>query len=200
VIEDGSTSVLRVAGASLLLLVQQRGRVASPKAKAPAVRAADASGAQDGERFPSLRVELLRCAEQGEILANTPRPVTFENDFFQGKMLFLLRNEPLAGPYVHMFEGKNRLFNIQVQGRFKVPVINPYFGGEITNKMELGLLAKGMARTILSFIRALIPEMHHSFGDDEGIELPHITVPLFKAAETFIVTPPGESVRCLPLR
>ncbi len=35
------------------------------------------------------------------------------------------------------------------------------FGGEITSKMELGLLTKGFARTILGFIRALQPEMHH---------------------------------------
>lgn len=27
--------------------------------------------------------------------------------------------------------------------------------------MELGLLAKGFAKTILGFIRALQPEMHH---------------------------------------
>lgn len=38
---------------------------------------------------------------------------------------------------------------------------NPFFGGEITRKMELGLLTKGFAKTILGFIRALQPEMHH---------------------------------------
>jgi hypothetical protein len=48
-----------------------------------------------------------------------------------------------------------------------------------------------MARTILSFIRALIPEMHHSFGDDANNELAHIVVPLYKAAECFVVTPAG---------
>eukprot|EP00952_Eustigmatos_sp_NYUAD-ZCMA_P000815 3446-Eustigmatos_ZCMA.PRE.1 len=34
--------------------------------------------------------------------------------------------------------------------------------------------------------------MHNSFGDDENVELAHITAPLFKAAECFIVTPPGQ--------
>lgn len=55
----------------------------------------------------------------------------------------------------------------------------------------MAVVVQGMGRTILSFIRALIPEMHHSFGDRDGMEAPHITVPLYKAAETFIVTPPG---------
>lgn len=45
--------------------------------------------------------------------------------------------------------------------RVQRPLHNPFFGGEITCKMELGLLAKGFARTILGFIRALQPEMHH---------------------------------------
>ncbi|EWM27307.1 hypothetical protein Naga_102134g1 [Nannochloropsis gaditana] len=57
--------------------------------------------------------------------------------------------------------------------------------------MELGLLAKGFAQTILAFVRAINPDMKHSFGDDNNTTLPHITVPLFHAAESFIITPAG---------
>jgi hypothetical protein len=48
------------------------------------------------------------------------------------------------------------------------PVDNLYFGGEVTSKMELGLLAKGFATTILGFIRALQPGMHHRWGSVRG--------------------------------
>ena len=33
----------------------------------------------------------------------------------------------------------------------------------------------------------------HSFGDDHNVVLAHICAPLFQAAETFVLTPPGEA-------
>lgn len=45
--------------------------------------------------------------------------------------------------YAHMFEGKNRMFEVQVQGRFKKPPDGELFISlEITDRMKLGLLAK----------------------------------------------------------
>ena len=45
--------------------------------------------------------------------------------------------------YAHMFEGKNRMFEVQVQGRFKKPPDGELFISlEITERMKLGLLTK----------------------------------------------------------
>jgi len=77
-----------------------------------------------GTAFPSLSIDLLRCHRPRSILANPPRPIPIETDTFTGHFLLLLRDNrstPLEPRYHrHMFEGKQRRFCIQVQGRFKV--------------------------------------------------------------------------------
>jgi hypothetical protein len=121
--------------------------VRQSRARAPSV-----DEPEDGIRIPTLRLDLLKNYTPGPILPNTRRPLRLETDLFDGYMLFLIRTDPLDPNYRHMFEGKQRKFNVQVQGRFKVPVRNPYFGGEITSKMELGLLAKGTTDTNIMYL------------------------------------------------
>lgn len=48
-----------------------------------------------------------------------------------------------------------------------------------------------MLKVLLFISQAMSPEMHHSFGDPTNTELAHITVPLYRAAEFFFVTPQG---------
>lgn len=70
--------------------------------------------------FPTLKVELLRCANPCVVTPNARIPIRMESDYFEGNVLLLLRTEPLDQHYLHMFAGKQRRFNVQVEGRFKV--------------------------------------------------------------------------------
>lgn len=47
-----------------------------------------------------LRIELLRVSQPRRIQANVPTVV--DNDYFTGRMLFLLRQDPLEPTYAHM--------------------------------------------------------------------------------------------------
>ena len=75
-----------------------------------------------------------------EKLPNTS-PFAVDNEFFVGKVLVLIRTQkPEEDPlYAPFFEGKRRLIEVQMQGRFKVEPRGPIFlGGEITDEMHLG--------------------------------------------------------------
>lgn len=55
----------------------------------------------------------------------------------------MIKRDPIDERYAHMFKGKNRMFEVQVQGRFKKPPEGELFISlEITDRMKLGLLAK----------------------------------------------------------
>ena len=86
------------------------------------------------------------------------------------------------------------MLEVQVQGRFKsAPVGDVYLGAEITERMHLGLVVRGLARVLLNFMRKKLPGMHYSFGDRQDAQLPHIVMPLWGTADQMVVTPPGES-------
>ena len=43
----------------------------------------------------------------------------FENEFFKGQVLFMVKTEPEDPRYMAHFAGKQRLFEMQIQGQFK---------------------------------------------------------------------------------
>lgn len=43
----------------------------------------------------------------------------FENDFFKGRVVFLMKTDPEDPVYGAFFHGKQRLFEMQIQGHFK---------------------------------------------------------------------------------
>lgn len=124
--------------------------------------------------------------------------VDFENDFFKGKVLFMLRTKPEDPRYVAHFAGKQRLFEMQIQGKFKkLPDGVLYMGAELTEKMHMGLVTKTVAGMILSFARRVLKNLHYSFGEKgevsaDEIELPHITFPLSRGMDRLMITPEGE--------
>ena len=60
-----------------------------------------------------------------------------------GQALLMLKREPMDKRYAHMFKGKNRMFEVQVQGKFKKPPDGElYISLEITERMKLGLLTR----------------------------------------------------------
>ncbi|GMF10065.1 unnamed protein product [Phytophthora lilii] len=147
-----------------------------------------------------------------ELLPNGREPYTFENDFVRGKLLFLLNPSALDGEppanrttttiRTELFEGKNRLFWVQLQLRFKqTPPEGSvlYIGGEVPRAMHLGFFTGRGCNLLLSILRSLVRGLHYSFGesdeseaDKEDAELPHISFPLYTAVDQFVCTPAGQ--------
>lgn len=46
---------------------------------------------------------------------------------------------------------------------------------------------------MLQFARTINPLMHHGFGDDSDVELPHLVSPIWSTVDKLVVTPPGEN-------
>lgn len=57
-----------------------------------------------------------------DIYANADGPFEFENDFFKGRMLFLVKCNPPDPRWAAHFEGtnSNRAFEMQIQGKLKL--------------------------------------------------------------------------------
>lgn len=98
--------------------------------------------------FPSLRVETL--AKKGRYRGfplNTEQPVPIETDLFKGSILLTMRPaNPEDDPYWNdkIFSKKKRRVVLQMQGKFKYKPEGDVFAGmEVTNPMNLGLLASG---------------------------------------------------------
>jgi hypothetical protein len=98
--------------------------------------------------FPSLRVETL--AKEGLYRGfplNTEQPVPVETDLFKGSILLTMRpTNPEDDPYWNdkIFSRKKRRVVLQMQGKLKYkPEGVVYAGMEVSNPMNLGLLASG---------------------------------------------------------
>eukprot|EP00750_Incisomonas_marina_P023343 INCI5030.18.p1 GENE.INCI5030.18~~INCI5030.18.p1 ORF type:complete len:1310 (-),score=190.41 INCI5030.18:744-4673(-) len=91
-----------------------------------------------------------------------------------------------------MWEGRKRMFWVQVQGRFTVqPKGTLFLGGELDGELELGLVTRSMAGMLLKVIKALSSGLHHSFGKTHD-EKAHIVFPVLKMADRWVTTPAGE--------
>lgn len=149
-------------------------------------------------KFPTLVVNVLE--KNGDITTgfpiNSQESVPIETDLFKGRMLMLLKPlRPQDDPYwdERLFSKKKRRFVFQLQGKFKrVPQGTLYAGGEISNQMKLGLVAKGICGLLLKFVKSVAPDTHYSFGDNNDKEKPHIVVPAWSFFERLVVTESGQ--------
>uniref|UniRef100_A0A0G4G3C3 Domain of unknown function at the cortex 1 domain-containing protein n=1 Tax=Chromera velia CCMP2878 TaxID=1169474 RepID=A0A0G4G3C3_9ALVE len=98
---------------------------------------------------------------------NARRPVSFSTDLMEGQMLLMVRGEPLDPIVAHHMEGKNRMFEMQMQVRFKQkPRGILFFAGELDTKMKLDWITHGMCKMMLGLVKALPvgKVFHYSFG------------------------------------
>jgi hypothetical protein len=164
----------------------------------------DDSGTTAADPVPKLINVPLNCIQE---------PYAFENEFVRGKLVFMVdsadNSVPEPADVRTRFEGRRRLFWVQVQLQFKLaPSGIVYIGGEVPRPMSLGFFTGGMTKVILSVLQSLVPGLHYSFGHSDGNsdgrndsssseadseELPHICFPLYSAVDQFVATPPGET-------
>lgn len=144
-----------------------------------------------GVKFDTLFPYLFDENTFRPISCNTSKPIPFKTEIFEGVALLLVNSSRDPNGRV---DDSDMTFEVQVQGRFtKKPQGRMFIGAQISKKMELGMLTRAMCRTIMNFARSKNPLIHHSFGDDENVEIPHITGPLWSMSDRVVVTPPGET-------
>lgn len=146
-----------------------------------------------GTRLSSIRLNLLHNGVYQPMRANADSAVPFSSDLFEGKVQLLVNStEEHREPFVSIFRTNKYRFELQIQGRFKqVPSGQLFFGGEITKKMELGMITRGICAGLLQLCRGVNAYMHHSFGDKDNFELPHIVGPFWSTVDRLVVTPAG---------
>lgn len=148
-------------------------------------------------QFPTLDVRLLQTNDtyRPNYPVNSTEPIEFETEIFKGRVLFVIRPEKLEDdPYwtERVFAKKKRRMVLQIQGKFKrKPVGKIMIGAEISQKMKVGLLTKGILSLLIKLLQKFFSDLRYSFGDGE--EWPRIVAPAHTAVESFIVTPPGET-------
>ncbi|KAL0583295.1 hypothetical protein ABG067_006796 [Albugo candida] len=144
--------------------------------------------------------------DSAEVPINPSEPYAFENEFVYGKLLFLLVQEKEVMPPLiqRLFEGKRRLFWIQMQIRFKKSPSGPLFiGGEVPHSMNLGFFTQGLTKLLLRILNSLLSGLHYGFGafykvhpkvtQPEDEELPHICFPLYTSVDQFVCTSNDET-------
>lgn len=148
-----------------------------------------------GRIHPLIHPYLLHQGVHRLITPNTPSPIPFENEVFAGHLCLLVnsRMAPMDQYFEKRFEGDKNRFEIQVQGKFrqKINGKNMFIGAEVSKKMELGLITKGVCSTIVKFCKTMNSSMHHSFGDSKNMELPHLASPFWSTMDRIIITPKG---------
>lgn len=141
---------------------------------------------------PTLRIR----DQEGNILeVNSDKPVPYESDYFKGHILTMVRCD--GGRWEHHFAGKQRKFEVQIQGKMKqLPTGNVMLGGELQEKVEFGLVTRTLISILMRFTAKLLPSMRYSLGEaysaDGNYECPHISSPLFRTMDRVWVTPEGE--------
>lgn len=147
-----------------------------------------------GQFIPSIKPSMLMEGGRYQVIyANSP-PVDFSNELFEGRMVCMVNAQNIQEPFLSKFKGDKNTFEVQVQGKFKQRLPGILFvGAEITKKMELGLVTRSLCATILNFCRRYNALLHHSFGDKDNVELPHIVSPLWNTVDQLIITPAGQT-------
>eukprot|EP00051_Salpingoeca_urceolata_P009769 m.118694 g.118694 ORF g.118694 m.118694 type:complete len:672 (-) comp16438_c0_seq4:737-2752(-) len=114
--------------------------------------------------------------------------VSFDTEWFQGKMVLIVRRPGVNLP--EYFRPKRRMFELQLQGRFKKqPRGTLFFGGEILAPMHMGSLRRSVCGVLLRLISSFGRGLHFSFGEHDPDDRPHIVFPLLSAMDCFAATP-----------
>eukprot|EP00602_Paraphysomonas_sp_CaronLab_P012907 CAMPEP_0185039814 /NCGR_PEP_ID=MMETSP1103-20130426/37115_1 /TAXON_ID=36769 /ORGANISM="Paraphysomonas bandaiensis, Strain Caron Lab Isolate" /LENGTH=1342 /DNA_ID=CAMNT_0027578857 /DNA_START=175 /DNA_END=4203 /DNA_ORIENTATION=- len=128
--------------------------------------------------------------------ANSRVPKAFENEFFVGVVLLVVRTKPLDPYFRHLFENNKRMYVMQVQGRFKQAVPNPsqVFIG-IESVCSMGMMSKSVCRGMLKLLSKGSPggakSISHSLGDGKDNSA-FVSVPLLTGVDRLCITPAGE--------
>mmetsp|Transcript_74553 Transcript_74553/g.132164 ORF Transcript_74553/g.132164 Transcript_74553/m.132164 type:complete len:347 (+) Transcript_74553:64-1104(+) len=155
---------------------------------------------KSAQREPILQASIKSCNGHLE-LSPWGKPTTFENEYFEGTVFFAHRPPPgssIPFDFGVLLAGRGDpepLWELQIQGRFKVKPSNKmFFGMELWDgPMQLGIFARSCCSIILKLGHIMAKqrgvEFRHSFGNEYG-EKPTIAFPLCGADRVFLSDSP----------
>ena len=120
---------------------------------------------------------------------------SFSNQFATGRVLVKTRTDPLSPSVANYFEGRNRMFEYQVQFQLLQPLPddwNLYIGAEIDNDLNFGFGGRLVVSTILGCLRLFTSKMNHSFGNAKTRESAHLVFPFSLLPDNLTVTKEGD--------
>lgn len=140
-----------------------------------------------------LLVDVDTSAGKLHVPINVAVPQEIDTPLFRGRVLFINR-QPGKWRYEHLFVGKKRTFEVQIQGTFKKPPANRlYMGVELEEAMKVGMMTRACCQAILGLLKKVARGDSHllrwSFG--EGERGAYIYFPLTLMCNVQKVTPPG---------
>lgn len=129
-------------------------------------------------------------------------PVALETEDFAGRILILNRPqpEPEEWTYKELFKGKQRHFQLRLQGRFKSePSQDVFLSVETPNAIPCETMRKKAASLMMKLCSKLVElrgfEFYYNMDwkkfPDSDILRPHCTIPL-RGADFLVQTPDGE--------
>lgn len=121
-------------------------------------------------RCPLIGAEISGSVRQ-PVRANLPTAI--KNDLFEGVLLILQRDSTTGEPPPLSQFSDKRFWELQVQGRLRQPVAQVFTGIETSQYQKPGIMAKAAANVMMRVARTLMPDLHYSWGDAAGDELPH---------------------------
>ena len=130
----------------------------------------------------------LRLIESGQSFVPNASPVHINGEHFEGLLYFKTYTSPPDPRVAPYFEGVRRKFEIQLQGRFKRPLVGDVFlNAYLAEPMDLGNVNPGVVKVINSCLRKMTRDAVITMGDR-----PSIALPVNKSLDRLIVTEPGQ--------
>ena len=124
----------------------------------------------------------------------------FSNECFEGQVLVKVLNPHDASPMPAGVSAVRGLWEVWVQGRFKVPLDNFYMGLELNDALKLGMVSRALASSVVRFVKTFEADVHANAGraaqgasTQEASELAHIVARHFKGADQFHEAAEGEA-------
>mmetsp|Transcript_12844 Transcript_12844/g.15345 ORF Transcript_12844/g.15345 Transcript_12844/m.15345 type:complete len:1797 (-) Transcript_12844:17-5407(-) len=140
------------------------------------------------------RFQMLELPSTRILPPNAREVSTFENDFFKGSILTMLKTDPPDEVYAEHL--KTRLVEFQIQGCFKKkPKGILYMGVELPGApLRLGLVMGATVKLCMKFASSRVSNLHWSLGSGSGenIEAPHMVMPIFRAMDLIVKTEEGQ--------
>lgn len=125
------------------------------------------------------------------VIAGMPTSICNEN--FEGQLIFLVHDTPPKLMKGQKLSDVPPFWEAIIQGRFKHEFDNFFMGLEINLPLKLSLVARGVAMSLVRFVKSVEADLHTSSGDKNNSELPHMVTRHFKGVDYLIITPDGET-------
>jgi hypothetical protein len=152
---------------------------------------------------------VIDAGTQQRIFPNASTPFSLNTDYFDGKMMILIRTPDVDDPTKEKgtpenlamskyMSGKQRRFEFQFQIKLKkVPTGRVYFACEIGETIRMGMIQRAFVSAAMAFVKTTNNSFHYSItgspkSSDGKFEKPHMAFPVEEGMNRVVATPPGQ--------